>query len=89
MLFYKRASDRLLHMDEMDQENLDGYLTSRGRSRRKLLRASSFMGVLAANRALVQQTGLRRAEKMPARKPPAPSTQKKDEGKVHVVEFNQ
>src|ERR1041385_3264687 len=43
----KRSSDRLLHMDEMDQENLDGYLTSRGRSRRKLLRSSSFMGVLA------------------------------------------
>ena len=30
----KRVKDRLLHMDEVDQENLDGYLTARGRSRR-------------------------------------------------------
>src|SRR5258708_4197180 len=43
-----RSSDRLLHMDEMDQETLDSYLSARARSRRKLLRASSFMGVLAA-----------------------------------------
>jgi len=43
----KPAMDRLLHMDEMDQERLDGYLTARGRSRRSLLRASSFMGALA------------------------------------------
>jgi acetamidase/formamidase len=35
-------------MDEMDQERLDGYLTARGRLRRQLLRASSFMGALAA-----------------------------------------
>jgi len=38
--------DRLLHMDEMDQEALDGYLQRSSRSRRRLLRASSFMGVL-------------------------------------------
>jgi len=44
----KRASDRLLHMDEMNQERLDSYLTFRGRLRRKLLQASSFMGLLAA-----------------------------------------
>lgn len=44
----RRAEDRLLHMDEMNQETLDGYLTARGRSRRTLLRASSFMGALAA-----------------------------------------
>jgi len=44
----KRSADRLLHMDEMDQEILDGYLNARGRARRKLLRASSFMGMLAA-----------------------------------------
>ena len=42
------ASDRLLHMDEVDQENLDNYLTVRGRWRRKFLRASTFMGALAA-----------------------------------------
>jgi acetamidase/formamidase len=44
----KRAADRLLHMDEVEQERLDGYLTARGRLRRQLLRASSFMGALAA-----------------------------------------
>src|SRR5262245_16701039 len=46
--FTRRAADRLLHMDEMDQEQLDGYLSARGHSRRTLLRASSFMGALAA-----------------------------------------
>src|ERR1700747_2609485 len=43
-----RAADRLLHMDEVKQERLDGFLTARGRRRRQLLRASSFMGALAA-----------------------------------------
>ena len=47
-VFTKRSSDRLLHMDEVDQERLDGFLTARGRLRRQLLRASSFMGALAA-----------------------------------------
>jgi acetamidase/formamidase len=46
--FDKRASDRLLHMDEVDQETFDGYLSVRGRNRRKFLVASSFMGALAA-----------------------------------------
>ena len=46
--FDKRASDRLLHMDELEQERLDGFLTARGWRRRQLLRASSFMGGLAA-----------------------------------------
>ena len=35
-------------MDEVDQENLDNYLSARGRWRRKFLQASSFMGALAA-----------------------------------------
>jgi hypothetical protein len=46
--FGKPTADRLLHMDEMDQERLDGFLTARGRLRRQLLRASGFMGALAA-----------------------------------------
>ena len=46
--FDNRASDRLLHMDEIDQANLEGYLSARGRRRRKFLQASSFMGALAA-----------------------------------------
>ncbi len=44
----KRSADRLLHMDEVDRERLDGFLTARGRLRRQLLWASSFMGALAA-----------------------------------------
>jgi len=43
-----RAADRLLHMDELDQERFDGFLTARGHARRQLLRASSFMSALAA-----------------------------------------
>jgi acetamidase/formamidase len=46
--FGNRTADRLLHRDEIDQERLDGFLTARGRMRRQLLRASSFMGALAA-----------------------------------------
>jgi acetamidase/formamidase len=46
--FDRRAADRLLHMDQVDQERFDGYLTARGRARRQLLCASSFMSALAA-----------------------------------------
>ena len=46
--FTTRAADRLLHMDEFNQEQLDGFVTARGLSRRRLLRASSFMSLLAA-----------------------------------------
>src|SRR5262245_59428922 len=46
--FGKRSADRLLHMDEVDQEKLDGYLTARGRARRDLVRASGFMSLLAS-----------------------------------------
>jgi len=54
--FDNRASDRLLDMDEIDQANLEGYLSARGRWRRKFLQASSFMGALAAvGQPLVRQ----------------------------------
>jgi acetamidase/formamidase len=43
-----KSADRLSQMDEIDHERLDGYLSARGRDRRQLLRASSFMGALAA-----------------------------------------
>jgi acetamidase/formamidase len=46
--FDRRVADRLLHMDEVEQEKLDAFLTARGRARRQLLRASSFMSALAA-----------------------------------------
>jgi acetamidase/formamidase len=43
-----KSADRLSQMDEIDHERLDGYLSARGHARRQLLRASSFMGALAA-----------------------------------------
>ena len=46
--FDRRAADRLSHRDEIDQQHFDGYLSARGRRRRQLLRASSFMGALSA-----------------------------------------
>src|SRR5205807_7179139 len=46
--FDRPTADRLLHMDEVEQERLDGFLSARGRARRQLLRASSFMSALAA-----------------------------------------
>ena len=46
--FDRRTADRLLHMDEVEQGRLDGFLSARGRARRQLLRASSFMSALAA-----------------------------------------
>lgn len=84
----KRIADRLLHMDEVSQERLDGYLTARGQSRRSMLRASGFMGALAAvgpwfsklayaNNELDKDTGIWAA-------PPKAG----DEGHVHLVECN-
>ncbi len=88
--FGKRASDRLLHMDEVDQERLDGYLTARGRARRKLLRASSFMGVVAAVGPWFER--LARAAGAPAVKDNAGQRHQgrghSDEGRVHVIESN-
>jgi hypothetical protein len=74
-----RATDRLLHMDEVDQETFDGYLSERGRWRRKFLQASSFMGALAAVEPWFGR--LARAEKADA----APRREPQGEGRVHVV----
>src|SRR5215831_9138423 len=81
--FTKRATDRLLHMDEVDQERVDGFLTARGRLRRQLLRASSFMGALAA-------VGLRFARLAhAAESAKAQTTGTADaNGRTHVVETN-
>ena len=79
--FDRRAADRLLHMDAVEQERLDGFLTARGRARRQLLRASSFMGALAAVGPrfgkLAQAAGAGDAA------PAAPGG-----GRVHVVDSN-
>ncbi|HXM68699.1 MAG TPA: acetamidase/formamidase family protein [Candidatus Acidoferrum sp.] len=87
--FNKRAADRLLHSDEVNQEQLDGFLSARGRSRRRLLRASSFMGTLAgigpwfhklAHAADAMETSTLTNSSV--------SQKKEDEGRVHAVESN-
>ena len=81
--FGKRAKDRLLHLDQVNQERLDGFLTARGRLRRQLLRASSFMGALAA---IGPQFGkLARAAEDGN---PTPAGASSGNGRTHVVESN-
>jgi acetamidase/formamidase len=82
--FGRRAADRLLHMDEIEQERFDGFLTARGRARRQLLRASSFMSALAAVGPwfgkLAQAAG---------GKDTAPAAGKANtSGRVHVIDSN-
>jgi acetamidase/formamidase len=79
--FDKRAADRLTHMDEMDQERLDGFLSARGRLRRQLLRASSFMAALAA----VGPRFARLAHAAETANAPAGGAATGD-GRVHVVQ---
>jgi acetamidase/formamidase len=88
--FTSRTADRLLHMDEIDRERLDGYLTARGHFRRRLLAASSFMGALATigpwfSRLASASDGLEAAGGGGSAPPPP---KKDDEGRVHVVESN-
>src|SRR5215813_417505 len=78
--FDNRASDRLRHMDEVDQENIDNYLSARGRCRRKFLRASSFMSALAAIDAWFGKLA-RAGQSGAARKSESSQT----EGRVHLV----
>jgi acetamidase/formamidase len=97
--YTRRAADRLLHMDEVNREQLDGFLTARGRARRRLLRASSFMGALAGigpwfnKLAFAQPASVRLGQAGDALNgsfAAGGSEQKKqdDEGRVHVVESN-
>ena len=83
--FNRRAADRLLHMDEVDQERFDGFLTARGRARRQLLRASSFMSALAAAGPwfgkVAQAAGTNGAG-------PAMGGAGNNGGRVHVVDSN-
>jgi acetamidase/formamidase len=87
----RSAADRLLHMDEIDQQTVDGYLTARGRSRRTLLRASSFMGALAAVgpwfSKLAFATG-RPGAPQASEKHPSGSKDTLKEGRNHEIESN-
>ena len=73
------AADRLLHMDEVDQETFDGYLSERGHWRRKFLQASTFMGALAAVEPWFAKLALAREAGAGSR------SQSHPEGRVHVV----
>jgi hypothetical protein len=85
----KPVTDRLLHMDEVEQENLDGYLSARGRSRRSLLRASSFLGVLAAVGPWFSKLAIA-AEQDSGKQPQSPQKAlARNQGRVHVVESYQ
>jgi len=94
--FTRRAADRLLHMDEMNQEQLDGYLNARGVSRRRLLRASSFMAALAGIGPWFNQLAFARnaiiadgsAGGSGGSNKGKKDKKDKDEGRVHVVESN-
>jgi acetamidase/formamidase len=77
--FDSRARDALLHMDEVDQETFDGYLSARGHRRRKFLQASSFMTALAAVEPWFAR--LARAQEPGA----GPKPQSHRDGRVHVV----
>lgn len=90
-VFNRQRADRLLHMDELNQESLDTYLSTRGRFRRKLLQASSFMGMLAA-----VGPWFKKAEQSGDHASPGGAFSNDDEasgqggnsGKVHTVESN-
>ena len=89
----RRTTDRLLHMDEMDQATLDGYLSARGRSRRALLRASSFMGALAAVGPWFTQLvpgkqafAAGNADSPPSDKHPSGSKDSQKEGRDHAID---
>jgi acetamidase/formamidase len=90
--FTQRAADRLLHMDEFNQERLDGFVTARGLSRRRLLRASSFMSLLAATGPWFSQLAHATDSLVGGDGGGAPGgagkKTKEESGPVHVVESN-
>jgi len=84
--YTRKMADRLLHTDEVNQEQFDGFLSARGRSRRRLLQASTFLGTLAAagpwfNKLAGATEVLGNTDGAAGRE-----QKKKDEGHVHVVE---
>lgn len=87
--FTRRVADRLLHMDEMNQEQLDNLLTARGHSRRQMLRASGFLGTLAAIGPWFTKLAYAAMPMDSASKNPKKAAiGKENEGRVHVVESN-
>lgn len=86
--FTRQQADRLLHMEEMNQEQIDGFLTARGHFRRRLLKASSFMGALAGIGPWFSKVA-QAADTPDVANVSATAGErekKEDEGRVHVVE---
>jgi acetamidase/formamidase len=89
------SADRLLRTEEINQEQFDALLTARGRSRRRLLRASTFMGALAGigpwftklARATDSLECISDANSPTAQKNAAQNN-KDDQGRIHIVESN-
>ena len=91
--FSKPAADRMLHMEEINQEQVDGFLTARGQFRRRLLRASSFMGALAGIGPWLGKPWFTKladaADALGGRAGTAEQKQQNEQsGRVHVVESN-
>jgi acetamidase/formamidase len=66
-------------MDEVNQETFDGYLSARGRWRRKFLQASGFMGALAAVEPWFGKLAQAQGAAKPSTSPAATG------GRVHTV----
>jgi len=92
--FTRRAADRILHMDEMNQEQLDGFLSARGAARRRLLQASSFMAALAGVGPWFDKVAFAKpadgggTAASPNSGKGGAGKKNDDEGRVHVVESN-
>jgi acetamidase/formamidase len=87
--FSKRAADRLLHIDEMNQERIDGYLNARGHSRRQLLRASGFMGELAGIGPWFSKLARATDGHAGNASGPTATPEENSEGRIHIVESNE
>ena len=86
--YTRRTADRLLHMDEVNQAQVDAYLTARGRSRRQMLRASGFLGTLAAVGPWFTKMANAANYPDPEKGIQKSGTKNQDEGHVHIVESN-
>lgn len=88
-IFTRRAADRLLHMDELKPESLDHYITARGRLRRELMRASAFLGVLAAQPWLGRPALASDSKEGAAAEKKASGKRDAGGGATHVVESSE
>ena len=86
-----RTADRLRHLDAIGQEALDGYLTLRGRSRRRLLQKSGLLGAFAFVGPWFTKSARAADSRLAGPSPsPRPAPRSADgDGRVHVVESNE